>query len=335
MDFINIISPQYIREYLDANFKGCGKFSSNEREYIMQSPFVDDDWKHKFSINVETGMWQDFKAHRQGNFAQLVAHVEKISYKRAASKIFFDNAINEYAAPLLRKKEEAVTKLDVDTSSWIPIDLYSCYHKNPLVQLAWKILWERKLFNVEYVDDAPFYFALEGRYKNRIIIPFKKPDESLFYFQARAMLASDYPKYLNPESTQARSSVILYPFKNDEPVLLCEGPLDAISLQLAGVNATATMGSSPSRFQIETLKDSECNIIVAYDNDTAGTLGADKTEDLRKDLMLPGIKICPPPSQYKDWNEAWQKDFDIKKYVETNTKSYDAEYLVNANIESW
>ena len=149
------------------------------------------------------------------------------------------------------------------------------------------------------------------------------------------MLASDYPKYLNPESTQARSSAILYPFKNEEPVLLCEGPLDALSLQLAGINATATMGSSPSKFQIETLKDSECQIIVAYDNDTAGKAGTNKTEELRKELMLPEIKICHPPKRYKDWNEAWQKDFDIKKYVETNTEPYDVGYLIKTNIESW
>ena len=149
------------------------------------------------------------------------------------------------------------------------------------------------------------------------------------------MLASDYPKYLNPESTQARSSAILYPFKNEESVMLCEGPLDAISLQLAGINATATMGSSPSKFQMELLKDAECEVVIAYDNDSAGGLGADKIEELRKSLMLPEVKICPPPPRFKDWNEAWQKDFDIKKYVEENTKTYDIEYLVNADIESW
>ena len=300
----------------------------------MPSPFEENDWKHKFSINTETGLWQDFKAHRQGNFIQFVAQVEKISYRRAESKILFDSALKDF--DLLPKKPTAPTgNLEEDMSSWVPIDIYSCYDKRELVKLAWKYLWDRRLFDIEYVEDAPYYFALDGKYKHRIIIPFKREDETLYYFQARALWRSDFPKYLNPESTQARSSTVLYPFKNDEPVVLCEGPLDARCLQLAGVNATATMGSSPSEFQIETIKEAGCDIIIGYDNDVAGAMGADKIEEMRKDFMMPEVSICPPPLKYKDWNEAWEKGFDIKTYVEENTKVYDIEYLVNSHIKSW
>jgi 5S rRNA maturation endonuclease (ribonuclease M5) len=334
MDFINIVSPQYIREYLNKNFKGYGKFSANQQEYIMPSPFEENDWKRKFSINTETGLWQDFKAHRQGNFIQFVAQVEKISYKRAEAKILFDCALKDFDL-LPKKPETPVNNLDEDMSSWIPIDIYSCYDKREIIKIAWKYLWDRKLFDTEFAEDAPFYFALGGKYENRIIIPFKKPDETLFYFQARALWSSDYPKYLNPESTQVRSSVVLYPFKNDTPVVLCEGPFDARCLQLAGINATATMGSSPSLFQIETIKEAGCDIIIGYDNDTAGIDGAEKIESLRKKLMMPKVSICHPPSRYKDWNEAWTNSFDIKTYVEENTKVFDVEYLVNSQIKSW
>ena len=117
-------------------------------------------------------------------------------------------------------------------------------------------------------------------------------------------------------------------------MLLCEGPLDALSLQLAGVNATATMGSSPSKVQLETIKDMGCDIVVAYDNDDAGKRGIEKLERMRKELMMAPIKICPPPKIYKDWNEAWEKNFDLKSYVEKTIKDYDLEYLLNTNIES-
>ena len=333
MDFINIASPQYIRAYLERNFKGCGKYSSNEEEYIMPSIFIDDDWKHKFSINSNTGMWQDFKSHRQGNFIQFVAQTEKISYRRAESKILFDSALEDYEIPI-QKKDLAPTKLEVDTTSWIPIDIYSCNHRNTYIQLAWKYLWDRHLFNTEFVEDEPFYFAVEGKYKNRIIIPFKKPTGEIYFFQARALF-NEYPKYLNPESTQVRSSSVLYPFKSDVDVLLCEGPLDAISLQLAGINATATMGSSPSKIQLETIKTMNCDIVASYDNDEAGKRGIEKLEHLRKELRMPSIKICPPPSYFKDWNAAWKGGHDIKSYVQDTTTDYDIEYLVNADIEAW
>jgi DNA primase len=333
MDFINIVSPQYIRAYLDLNFKGCGKYSSNEQEYIMPSIFEEGDWKHKFSINTTTGMWQDFKAHRQGNFIQFVAQTEQISFRRAESKILFDSTMEEYEVPL-KKQESTSSKLEVDTSSWVPIDIYSCNHRSTFIQLAWKYLWERKLFNVEFVEDEPFYFATDGKYKDRIIIPFKKPCGEIYFFQARAVF-NDYPKYLNPESTQVKASSVLYPFESDVPVLLCEGPLDALSLRLAGINATATMGSSPSKIQLETIKEMNCDIVIAYDNDDAGKRGIEKLERMRKELMMPSIKICPPPKAYKDWNEAWEKDFDLKTYVKKNTQDYDIGYLVNTNVESW
>ena len=330
MDFINIASPQYIRAYIDRNFKGCGKYSSNEQEYIMPSIFVEDDWKQKFSINTDTGMWQDFKAHRQGNFIQFVAQTEQISFKRAESNILFDSAMENYEVPI-KKYETAPTKLKVDTSSWVPIDIYSCHHRSTLIQVAWKYLWDRKLFNVDFVEDEPFYFAIEGEYKNRIIIPFKNAGGDIYFFQARALF-NDYPKYINPAHVKVAS--VLYPYLNDEPVLLCEGPIDALSLKLAGVNATATMGSSPSKFQLEALKESGCDMVVAYDNDGAGKRGIEKIERMRKELMMPSIKICPPPRAHKDWNEAWKENFDLKAYVRENTQAYDIEYLVNSNIES-
>ena len=297
----------------------------------MSSIFEEDDWKHKFSINTNTGMWQDFKAHRQGNFIQFVAHTEKISYKRAESNILFD-AITEDSHTPLKTQVCSPTKLEVDTSSWVPLDVYSCHSRSAFIQLAWKYLWNRKLFNTEFVEDEPFYFATGGKYKDRIIIPFKDPSGGIYFFQARALF-NDYPKYINPQDLKA--STVLYPYLNGKPVLLCEGPLDAISLQLAGINATATMGSSPSKTQIETIKDSKCDIVVAYDNDIAGNKGIEKLERMRKELMMAPIKICPPPKAYKDWNEAWEKDFDLNTYVKENTQDYDIEYLVKTNVESW
>ena len=298
----------------------------------MPSIFSEDDWKHKFSINVNTGLWQDFKAHSVGNFIQFVAQVEKISYKRAESKILFDNVLEDHPAPITTQ-ETAPTSLEVDTSDWTPLDIYSCHSKDPTIQAAWKYLWERRLFNTEFVEDEPFYFAKDGKYKNRIIIPFKKSNEEIYFFQARALL-NDYPKYLNPDSTQVRASTVLYPFKGDEPLFVCEGPLDAISLKLAGINATATIGSSPSKVQLEEIKDMNCEIVIAYDNDDAGKRGTEKIERMRKELMMPSIKICHPPKTHKDWNEAWKEDVDLKSYIKGNVRNYDIEYLIDANIES-
>ena len=103
---------------------------------------------------------------------------------------------------------------------------------------------------------------------------------------------------------------------------------------LFGINATATMGSSPSQTHVETIKDMNCDIVIAYDNDTAGKMGVDKIERMRRELMMPSIKICLPPKAHKDWNEAWRENMDLKQYVHENTRDYDIEYLIETNIES-
>ena len=58
-------------------------------------------------------------------------------------------------------------------------------------------------------------------------------------------------------------------------------------------------------------------------------------EKMRKDLMMPKIKVCTPPAIHKDWNDAYKEGFDLKSYVKNTTKDYDLGYLINANIESW
>ena len=156
----------------------------------------------------------------------------------------------------------------------------------------------------------------------------------MFYFQARA-LDWETPKYLNPLGTYVKPSNILYPFREEEDyVVVCEGPLDAISLQLQGVNATCTMGSKISEVQAQILSEFGGKILMGYDNDEAGKRGFEKFDLLRKINMMADFYICPPPSPYKDWNEAHQGKEDLEEWVKNNTHKYDYEYKFFSDINS-
>ena len=324
-----MVPPKYITDYLSKFFGDKGKFSSNGEEFMMPSLFVADDWKCHLSINTETGLWQDFKTGRSGNFIHFISLVENIPYHKAQAKIlFYEFEHGSYTAPPKKTTESPLEKLE----DLLPISIHSYSDSNPNVVKAWTFLYERKLFNLNDEQEL-FYLATEGKYKDRLIIPFLY-DNEMFYFQARS-LGWETPKYLNPVGTFVKPSHILYPFSYEEDqVVICEGPLDAISLQRQGVNATATMGCHISDVQAQTLIEFGGKIIIGYDNDEAGARGIEKFEALRKLKRMEEFYICTPPPPCKDWNEAHQRKFDLNAWTQNTTHKYDYDYRACSMLSS-
>ena len=298
---------------------------------IIPSVFIDNDYKRHMSINLETGLWQCFKTGNTGNFIKLYSLLEGISYRAAESKLLFQGLeagrldLWEDHSTEKPTYERQVHKLDV--SGFIPVNIDSYDSDNQLVIRAWKFLMDRKLFNLTEYEEEPYYVSTEGKYRGRLIIPFKDYDGEIFFFQARSLMNSVAPKYLNPSSENGvKSSNILYPFDFDrEHLCICEGPADAISLNLNGLNATCTVGSTISHVQMQTLREFEGRIILAYDNDEAGQRGIEKFESLRKKYMMPTFSVCTPPFNYKDWNEAHQSGEDLYEWFTEKTYEYNFE----------
>jgi hypothetical protein len=217
----------------------------------MESLFVNNDWKKHMSINVDSGLWQCFKTGRSGNFVRLYAEAEGVPYFRAQRDLMIKNF--EFLGEEVPELDRPENQLELDTSKLIPINLDSVDSDNKKEIDAWNFLFGRALFSLNEEEEAPFYLCTEGKFSDRIIIPFRAED-AVFYFQARA-LYDQTPKYLNPSTEIApKPSDILYPYDEDEDYLVvCEGPLDALSLQRKGINATATIGSSVSLRQAEIL----------------------------------------------------------------------------------
>ena len=326
-----IVAPQFIRDYITQNFKDIGKLSASGREFVMESLFVSNDWKKHMSINIDSGMWQCFKTGRSGNFTRLYAEAKGIPYFRAQRELLIKNF--EFLGEDVPELARVDNQLELDTSRLIPLTLESGNSKDTKVLDAWSFLWSRKLFNLDYVEQDSFYLCTEGLYRDRIIIPFKSDEGVVYYFQGRA-LYNAHPKYLNPSTEIApRPSDILYPYsENMDHLVVCEGPLDARSLQLQGVNATATLGSSISLRQAEILSTFKGKIVMGYDNDDAGQRGIDSFDRTRKELRMEGFDICPPPSRFKDWNEAHVAGENLFNWVMEKTTAYDFAYQISSQL---
>ena len=319
------IAPQFIRAYLLAKFASIGKLSASGREFIMESLFLQNDYKKHMSVNVDTGLWQCFKTGKQGNFISFYAQAEGIGYLRAQQDLIIKNfgyQPDEMPEQMKRKTEE----LNVD--QLIEVNINSHESDDPVVVDAWKFLFGRSLFNTEEFENAPYYVAKAGPYKNRIIIPFRVGNV-VIYYQARAIY-NDHPKYLNPPADAGvKSSDVLYPYDEDaDYVVVTEGPFDAISLQLGGVNATCTMGCSVSHAQADILSTFKGRIIVGYDNDSAGQEGLERFEQLRKEKRMGHIYTCNPPKGCKDWNDALVKGVNVSEYLQQHTNLYDFDFKI-------
>jgi hypothetical protein len=332
-------SPQLIREYLERKFKTNCKISSNNREFIVPSLFVNDDHKRHMSINSETGLWQCFKTGNTGNFVKLYALLENKTYKRAEAELMLQELQNtppefisvggvgaEYDPKDLLAEEDPLL---------IPLNINSYETDDKILLDAWKFLMDREAFDLDKYEGEPFYLVKEGIYQNRILIPFRDPEGEMFFFQARALYPSMKPKYLNPPSAKGvHARHVLYPFdETADSVYITEGPFDAITLQLLGLNATCTVGNSISATQLEILKEFDGDIILAYDNDKAGKIGILRFDSARRTNLMPSFKVVTPPDPYKDWNEAHVRGEDIVNWIFHNTVEYSYELGVLESLE--
>lgn len=334
--FKQIVSPTFIIEYMTSNFGNEGQISAGGEEFIMTSPFEDSGYQKKFSMNVYTGLWQDFKAHDKGDFIKFYALTNGIPYYLAKQRLLILNfgtleleSSEEIAPPVVEKTEELI---DCDLEPIGYDELVSLDSYDNLKKMAMLFLLERNLYKDSL---SKFYLAREGRYKNRIIIPYLY-DGEIYYLQARSIPGyNQFPKYINPPtSIGAKSSDILYPYDEDESyVVVTEGPIDAISLQNAGVNATCTQGSYVSYTQMQELCTFRGRFILSYDNDKQGKQGTLGFEKIRRMCRMPPFHVVFPPKQFKDWNEACCSGFDVKKYIEYHSEVFDAFYVMKENMK--
>ena len=330
------LSNEFIMEYLETSIPN-GRLQSGGREWVAPSPFLINDYKRHFSINTLSGLWQCFKTGQQGNFVEIYAHVEGISKRRAYSILTFkslEDSSNFYPDPYqdeVGKSLERVVQLEINFNeeAYEPLTSESDL-TDPLIRDAFRYLDTRKIFPEE---DAEYYICREGKYAERLIIPYRDEDGEIYYFQARA-LRDQQPKYLNPGIDEGvRSQNVLYPFDSTKEVIVTEGPIDAISLIKCGLNATCTNGSNVSEVQAMQLKESP-KIIMGYDNDDAGRRGVEKFDETRKRLRMSAFGLYTLPASYKDWNDFLCKAGSkaIVEYVSKGKYSYDSFYKIRRDL---
>ena len=189
-------------------------------EYMYWSPFVVHH-KPKLQVNIVTGKWHCWVSNAGGhNLFQLFKKLNATNDQFTELRGMVDETSYGYESKEVKK--EGKVELPKEFLSLV----YK--HPSPVYKNAMMYLHKRGItyedilkYNIGYCD--------QGLYTNRVIIPSYSEDGQLNFFVGRDIFESKM-KYRN--SPTPKDVVGFELFINwDEPIVLCEGPFDAIAIK--------------------------------------------------------------------------------------------------------
>ena len=159
---------------------------------------------------------------------------------------------------------------------------------------------------------------LYDKFRNRLMFPVIDVRGDVVAFGGRVLDKSD-PKYVNTQETLVYSKRrnlygINLAKKTKRPnFILCEGNIDVITLHQAGFdNAVASMGTALTIEQIRLLSRYTKELVLCYDNDTAGQLATDKAIQLLEHSEFT-VRVLRLPNRYEDGKPVKQDVDDFIK----------------------
>jgi hypothetical protein len=173
------------------------------------------------------------------------------------------------------------------------------------------------------INKYPFYFSLETRYNNRIIIPYYR-DGRLIYWQARTILKDEPKRYDNCISTKRDAVMFNMDALNqytNAPLFISEGAFDAML-----VNGLGLVGSKLTEAKTILLGKSHRRLIFVIDKDRNG-------QHLAEDVLGLGYEITFSPEGSEDISDSVAKYgfiWTIQGLIKNTTKESDkARFMIN------
>ena len=287
---------------LNRVLKSQGQELTKENEYMWWSPFVNHH-KPKLQVNIKNGKWHCWVSGQGGhNLFQLFKKVKATKKQYQELNELSDNFSFEYVPT---KQENKEVKLpDEYKPMWTKSN-------SPTYKHALKYLKSRGVSQDDMIKYSIGYCE-EGLYSNRIIIPSYDNEGKLNFFIGRDIFDSKL-KYRN--SPTPKDIIGFELFVNwEEPILLVEGALDAITSK---VNSIPLFGKTiMNNLKRKILEKKVKTLYVALDNDAVKD-----SMKIVEELMNEGIKVHMIKLTEKDPNDiGYEKFTDIKN--STNETSF-------------
>lgn len=247
--------------------------------------------KKRFHLDWKNGepVWRCWNCNQSGGFLRLYMLVKGVSYDEAKNALHRFNP-SRMKKTLQRPSPIARTHKIDDAQVGYNKILNDCVSESTSPDFSVQTsAWQKTI--TDFRDDRKIpneielYYAYQGKYGGRLIIPIFDRYKNVLYFQARRLPGSGIePKYKNPP---AQKSLVIYNenvFRNDLYIIVAEGLTDAFSV---GNQGTTCLGKSISDGFLDKLFElTNLGIIIVFDDDMPG----------RKSLLefMFGNKNTPP-----------------------------------------
>ncbi len=287
---------------LNRVLKSQGQELTKENEYMWWSPFVNHH-KPKLQVNIKNGKWHCWVSGQGGhNLFQLFKKVKATKKQYQELNELSDNFSFEYVP--IKQENKEVKLPDEYKPMWTKSN-------SPTYKHALKYLKSRGVSEDDMIKYSIGYCE-DGLYSNRIIIPSYDDEGKLNFFIGRDIFDSKL-KYRN--SPTPKDIIGFDLFVNwEEPILLVEGALDAITSK---VNSIPLFGKTiMNNLKRKILEKKVKTLYVALDNDAVKD-----SMKIVEELMNEGIKVHMIKLTEKDPNDiGYEKFTDIKN--STNETSF-------------
>ena len=206
---------------IDRTIGSKGQKLKKRDEYMYWSPFISHH-KPKLQVNIITGKWHCWVSNAGGhNLFQLFKKLN------ATQEQFSELHTIVGDKPFRKRNDDSEIK---NKQVELPKEFLSLVYKHPspVYKHAMSYLQMR---GITYEDILKYGIGYcdQGLYTNRVIIPSYNDDGQLNFFVGRDIFESKM-KYRN--SPTPKDIVGFELFINwDEPIVLCEGPFDAIAVK--------------------------------------------------------------------------------------------------------
>jgi len=273
--------------------------------------------KQKLQVNTETQKWHCWTCNSGGK--KLTSLLRKLDVDKKTISIIREIYGDSNYNP---KTEDSDAKVFIS----LPKEYISLATEpkgfNPEYKHAMHYLTQRGIGMAEIVKYNIGY-CKDGLYARRVIIPSYNSDGSLNYFISRSYYQDEKMKYKNPPIS--KNIICLDSQINwKEPIILCEGVFDAITIRR---NAVPLLGKFPSKTLVEKIfMNRVTDIVISLDNDAINE--ALKVSDY---FRKQGINVKLMMLKDKDAAEMGYEGF----YNELNgTKEFGIEELLLSKINN-
>jgi DNA primase len=307
------------RNWAEDNFENV---TVSGDEIKVNSIFTDDRGQHLW-CNPSKNAYHCWKSDNSGNLFDLVSQVSGCTYPEAINLLSDDNELRALEDRINQFYNEKEEKEVVIPNLSLPPDTFEI--KNLIDK------YRQPATNYMKSRDLPIdglFFCINGKYKNRIIIPYYDAAGTLIYWNARDIFGNSKAKYMGPDNKVGvgKGDVIYmssWP-KAGSKIYLAEGEFDAMALSKCGLHGAACGGKVLGDKQLELIR--QYRICICFDADKSGMDALNKIGDKLISSGIKEVTYVQPPVTFKDWNNMLVncKEKVLNAYVSCHEKPFTA-----------